>query len=348
MANDKEITIYDIAKYLNLSAATVSRGLKDNPAINKRTRKRIQDAALQLGYRFNAFASNLRTKKTFTLGVLVPRLNSYFMSGALSAIDTIAAGKNYQLIISQSMEHKEKELSNASLMFHKRVDGLLVSLSADTTDLAHFEPFFSNKIPIVFFDRVPDISCVSVSIDNYRAARNVTEHLLQQGCKRILHLGGNKLRNVYADRIKGYKDALTEAGIKPARELLFVKDELNEAAGQEAAQYIMNMAKKPDAVFCANDITAVHCMRALKKQGIRIPEDIAFAGFNNDAISCVIDPELTTVNYQGKQVGQVAINTLIGMLEMPRQMDHMLESNKIILQSELIVRESSLKKGIGS
>ncbi len=344
MANDKEITIYDIAAHLNLSPATVSRGLKDNPAINKRTRKRIQDAAREMGYRFNAFASNLRTKKTFTIGILVPRLNSYFMSAALSAMDTIASGKNYQLMISQSMEHKEKEQSNANMMFHKRVDGLLVSLAADTADLAHFEPFFANKIPIVFFDRVPPTARVSVSIDNYQAARKVTEHLLQQGCKRIMHIGGNKLRNVYADRIKGYKDALVTAGLNPAKELLFVKDELNEAAGLEAARHILQMDKKPDGVFCANDITAVHCIRALKQHGIRIPEDMAFAGFNNDAISCVIDPELTTVNYSGNMVGQIAINTLIDMLEMPGPMDSMLESNKILLQSELVVRASSLRK----
>ncbi len=148
MPDDKEITIYDIAKHLNISATTVSRGLKDHPTINKNTRKKIFEAAKHLGYRSNTFASSLRSKKTFTIGVIVPRLNSYFMSSALAGMEDAASRENYNLIISQSLENAEKEVANAHTMFNKRVDGLLVSLAYDTENIDHFAPFFKKGIPV--------------------------------------------------------------------------------------------------------------------------------------------------------------------------------------------------------
>src|SRR5436190_13859338 len=154
MPNEKEITIYDIAKHLNISATTVSRGLKDHPSINKNTRKKIFDAALQLGYRSNMFASSLRSKKTHTIGIIVPRLNSYFVASVLAGMEDVANAEGYNLIISHSLESSVKEVANAHIMFNKRVDGLLASLAYDTENTDHFAPFLKKNIPIVFFDRV--------------------------------------------------------------------------------------------------------------------------------------------------------------------------------------------------
>ena len=190
MPDGKEITIYDIAKHLTISSTTVSRGLKDHPAINKNTRKKIFEAAKHLCYRSNTFASSLRSKKTFTIGVIVPRLNSYFMSSALAGIEDAATRENYNLIISQSLENTEKEVSNAHTMFNKRVDGLLVSLAYDTENIHHFDPLSKKGIPVVFFDRVyPHIDSTSIVIDNYKAAYDITKHLIEQGCRKIMHLG---------------------------------------------------------------------------------------------------------------------------------------------------------------
>src|SRR5688572_20870370 len=191
MADDKDITIYDIARHLNISATTVSRGLKDHPSINKNTRKKIADAANELGYRSNTFASSLRSKKTHTLGVIVPRLNSYFVASVLAGMEDVSSREGYNLIISHSLENSEKEKANAHTMFNKRVDGLLVSLAYDTENINHLRPFFNRGIPVVFFDRVyPHAESTSIIIDNYQAAYNVTKHLLEQGCRRIMHLGG--------------------------------------------------------------------------------------------------------------------------------------------------------------
>ena len=342
MSAEKEITIYDIAKQLNISATTVSRGLKDHPSINKLTRKKIADTAKELGYRSNNFASSLRSKKTHTLGVIVPRLNSYFMASVMSGMEDTANREGYNLIITQSLEKTEKEAINAQTMFNKRVDGLLVSLAYDTENIDHFFPFFSKGIPVVFFDRVyshADSTCII--IDNFQAAYDVTKHLIDGGFKRIMHLGGNMLRNVYSERLKGYKQALKDHKIPFNEKLLYISI-LSEAAGAEAAEYILKLKTKerPDAVFSSNDTAAVHCMIRLKAEGFRIPEDIGFAGFNNDPISKIVEPNLTTVNYSGHAIGEAAVASLITHLA---GVSSVKTTNTIILRSNLIIRESSVK-----
>lgn len=342
MPHEKEITIYDIAKQLNISATTVSRGLKDHPTINKHTRKKIADAAKALGYRSNNFASSLRTKKTHTLGVVVPRLNSYFLASVLAGMDDVANREGYNLIISQSLEKNAKEVINAEMMFNKRVDGLLVALAADTEKIDHFFPFFKKGIPIVFFDRVhPHADCTCIVIDNYTAAYNMTKHLIEGGSSRIMHLGGNMLRNVYADRLRGYKQALKDHKI-PFNEKLVSVSNLAEKDGTDAAEHILKMKIKdrPDAVFASNDTAAVHCMIRLKSAGIKIPADIAFAGFNNDPISQIAEPNLTTVNYSGYAVGEMAVTSLINHL---KGITNIKKTNTIVLRSDLIIRASSVK-----
>jgi LacI family transcriptional regulator len=342
MADEKEITIYDIAKQLNISATTVSRGLKDHPSINKLTRKKIAETAKELGYRSNNFASSLRSKKTHTLGVMVPRLNSYFMASVMSGMEDAANREGYNLIISQSLEKTIKEVANAQTMFNKRVDGLLVSLAYDTESIDHFKPFFSKGIPIVFFDRVyPHIDSTCIIIDNYRAAYDMTKHLIDEGCRRIVHLGGNMLRNVYSERLRGYKQALKDYKISFDDKLVYISN-LTEADGTEAAEHIlkMNVKDRPDAVFSSNDTAAVHCMIRLKARGIRIPADIAFAGFNNDPISKIVEPNLTTVNYSGYAIGETAVTSLINHLT---GIANLKTTNTIVLRSDLIIRESSLK-----
>lgn len=339
----KEVTIYDIANKLNISAATVSRGLKDHPGINKNTKKKILNAAAEMGYRSNSFASNLRKKSSNIIGVIVPRLNSNFMSDVLAGIEKVVNEANYNLFISQSLESMKKEVSNAKAMFNNRVDGLLVSLAYDTDNVAHFESFIDKDIPVVFFDRVYEHKKFpSIYIDNFKAAYEITSHLVDQGCKRILHISGNQLRNVYAERFKGYQQALKDRGLPVKDDLLIIND-LSAKAGAEAAALILKMRSRPDAVFAANDQCAISCMQTLKKAGVNIPGDIAFAGFNNDPTSCVIEPNLTTIDYKGYEMGEVAAKIMVNHLT---RNDDLQQTHSLILRSEMIVRESSIKKGV--
>jgi LacI family transcriptional regulator len=341
MENYKEVTIYDIAKKLKISPATVSRGLQDNPLISPKTKKRIFDAANKMGYRQNHFARNLRNQKTDTIGVIVPRLNSYFMSAVIAGIENFANKRGYNVIISQSSELSSREAANAKILFNNRVDGLLVSLAYDTKELSHFDPFFKKNIPVIFFDRVMEHENSSnVLIDNTRAAYEATKHLIEQGCKRIVHITASSGQNVYQDRLQGYKQALADHKIK-FREEDVIFGNLTMEEGADAAEAILKMKTLPDGVFVANDNCAVGCMLALKQRGIKIPGDIAFVGFNNDPASKVIEPNLTTINYSGYEMGEVAARHLINHLTGVSSIDN---TNTIVLRSEFIIRASSLKK----
>jgi LacI family transcriptional regulator len=338
MTTEKEITIYDLARKLNISIATVSRALKDDPVVSKKTKKRIAELAEEMGYRSNNFARSLRTRKTNTVGVIVPRLNSYFMSTVIAGMESVANSEGYNLIISQSSESAQKEMASAKTMFNNRVDGLLVSLAYDTENIPHFEAFIKKNIPLIFFDRVDDHNiCTSVLINNRKAAYEATTHLISGGRKRIVYITAMPKRNVYVDRLRGYKEALGDQRIKFRDDYVLICN-LSQESGVEMAAKILQMKPLPDAVFVANDNCAVGCMVALKQAGVRIPEDIAFAGFNNDPVCTVVEPNLTTINYPGYEMGQVAARSLINHLN---GATNIRSTNTILLRSELVIRESS-------
>lgn len=340
MAKPKEVTIYDLARKLNVSIATVSRALKDDPVVSKKTKKKIFDLAEEMGYRYNHFARNLREQRTYTIGVIVPRLNSYFMSTVIAGIESVANNEGYTLIISQSSESAGKEVDSAKTMFNNRVDGILVSLAYETDDLSHFDQFIKKNVPLIFFDRVADHpDCTCVLIDNRKGAYESTSHLIAQGCQRIVHITAPPKRNVYVDRLAGYKQALADHQL-PFDEKYLLINNLSQEAGVQAAAAILQMNPLPDAVFAANDNCAIGCMIALKKAGIRIPHDIAFVGFNNDPVSTVVEPNLTTINYPGYKMGEMAAASLINHLNGVNSID---VTNTILLRSELIIRASSLK-----
>jgi LacI family transcriptional regulator len=339
MKSNKEVTIYDVAKALNISPSTVSRGLKDHPHIRKETKKKIKAAAHEMGYQQNKFASNLRQKHTNTIGVVVPKLNSYFMATAIAGIEKVTAQNGYGLIISQSQESWKKEISCISTLFNSRVDGLLVSLAFDTKNMDHFNILFNKDIPVVFFDRVADChGYISIIIDNYKAGYEATSHLIEQGCRRIVHIGGNLLRNVYSERFRGYKQALDDNNIEFDQNLIVISD-MSGQAGINTAQKIMKMKSRPDGIFTSNDTTAVATIVELEKAGVKIPEEIAVVGFNNEPISQVVKPNLTTVDYPAREIGEIAATSIINKLKNSESAN----LSTIVLKHNLIVRQSSLK-----
>jgi LacI family transcriptional regulator, galactose operon repressor len=341
MVKGKEVTIYDLANKLNISIATVSRVLKDDPAVSKKTRKKIFELAEEMGYRSNHFARNLRRQKTNTIGIIVHELNSNFITSVLAGIEKITTEAGYDLIITHSSESHVKEAANAKNLFHKRVDGLIASLSFDTDDLEHFRPFEEKGVPVIFFDRVEQrMNNSVVIIDNYKCGYQATQHLIEQDCKRIAHVTSSLKRNVYAERYKGYKDALFDNNIQFDESLLIIND-LSENAGIEAAKQILSMRPLADGAFITNDFVAAVCMRTLKENNIKIPRDIAIVGFNNDDIGKLIEPALTTINYPGKDMGEIVARNLINHLQGTGNIQNIYT---VIVSSDLVIRESSLKK----
>jgi LacI family transcriptional regulator len=340
---NREVTIYDIAKNLGISPTTVSRALNNHKTVNEQTKQRIFKEAKDMGYRSNIFASNLRSKRTNNIGVIVPRLNSPFQSSAIAGMEKIANESGFNLVISQSLESLEKEIANVQMMFNSRVDGLLVSLVDNPDNIQHFQPFIDKGIPLLFYDRVAhQAGCAGVVIDNVQAAYNATTHLIEQGCSNIVHVLGNPKINVYANRLKGYRYALLDHGLPFAEENIIYSD-LSEEAGDVIVAKLLKMKDKPDGLFVSNDSCAASCINFLKQEGVQVPSDIAVVGFNNDMISRLMEPKLSTINYPGFEMGEVAMKSLVHHLN--GLLGEILQNtNTITLRSELIVRESSLRK----
>lgn len=268
-------------------------------------------------------------------------LRSNFMTSVLSGIEKITTRAGYDLIIAHSSESYQKEKANANNLFKKRVDGLIASLAFDTPNLEHYLPYQSKGIPVIFYDRVEEQSDYpKVIINNFQCGYKATKHLIEEGCSRIVLVTANLTRNVYAERHRGYLAALKEQQITPEKNRVIIKD-LSEHCAQEAATEVLQMDPLPDGVFITHDFSAVVFMQVLKKEGIRVPEDMAIVGFNNDAICTLVEPELSTINYPGHKVGETAANYLVNHLE---GVTPFTDINTITIKSELIIRASSLKK----
>lgn len=317
----------------------MSRGLRNHPLINEATRKKISRTALELGYQQNTFASNLRMKRSNTIGVVVPRLDSYFMSKVISGMEKVANLHGYNLIINQSDESSEKESACVRTMYNSRVDGMLISLAAETENLDHLHLIREKEIPLVFFDRTEtQCSCSSVRIDNFKAGYEATKHLTDQGCRDILHIGGKLQSSVYRERFGGYKKALEEAGIPFKKEYLHT-DNLRNTDTSSIVRLIRSGILKPDGIFASRDSCAVDLILRLKQQGYSIPGDIAVVGFNNDPVSQVVEPNLTTVEYLGAEIGEAAAGKLFDLIF--GKIDG--KDGELILPHHLLIRASSLR-----
>lgn len=333
-----EITIYDIAKELGISASTVSRALNNNASVSQKTRQEVADCAERLGYRNNPFAANLRKGTTNTIGVIVHRLDSLFISAFLSGAEKAAASRGYQLIIVQSFEDSNKEIANAKTMLEKRVDGLLVAVAKNSDSVAHFKPFNNFGIPLVFFDRIiPNLDCASFSIDNYSAACKVATHLAEQGCRDIVHATIESTSMVYRERERGFNETLDRLGI---RHRTLLMPNIDFESGKDLANSLKTNGQMPDGAFFSNDMSAAGFITGVQDLGMKVPDDVAVVGFNNDITSRIVKPNLTTINYPANELGTMATNHIIDHLQ---GVNNLYVTNQVVLKSDLIVRESSVR-----
>ena len=339
MNKSSEPTIHDIARELNISASTVSRALNDNPRISLKTKERIKEVADNLGYRPNTLASNLRHKKSNTIGIVVPLINRHFFSSVISGVEDIAFKAGYNVVISQSNDLLAKEINIVQSMFSNRIDGLIISIAMQTNSFEHLRIFRKKNIPLVFFDRVvPEIEADKIVVDDFAGGFRVTQHLIDQGYQRIAHLAGTQSLMTYQDRKNGYAEALRVNGI-PYDESLVIINSLTSDQGVFAVEQLMNLPQPPDAIFCGNDTTALSSMIYLRDKGIRIPQDLGIVGFSNEPFSKVVSPSISTIAQPGFEMGQMSAELLIRQIETKER-----TYQTIVLPTELIIRESSDRK----
>lgn len=334
-----KITIYDIAKVLNLSASTVSRALQNNKLINQETREKVRQTATEMGYVPNWIASSLRKKRSNIIGLIVPRTSMYFQSTAISGIQHEAHRYGFSIVIGQSDDTVEMEKELVNTFFSLRVDGLLAVSSMFTTSFEHFSPFVKNNIPIVFYDRVPaDFEGYTITGDDFRGGYLATEHLIKQGCRHIALFSGILTCNLYQQRLRGHKAALAKYGLPFDESLMYVNNLTSDAA-TVASRELLAKDPLPDGLFAANDTSAVAFIQEAKRQQVRIPEQIKVVGYSNDQSSRIVTPALTTIEQSGYKMGQKAIDTIIKLINYG---DTMKLPKHFVFPVELIPRDSSM------
>jgi len=339
MGNKRDVTIYDIANELKLSSSTVSRALKNHSSISKKTIERVTAKANEMGYTPNILASSLRNNKTKTIGVLISRINRPFMASLISGIEETAQKAGYKVIITQSHDSYKDEVNMAQALYNSRVSGIICSLAMETTDTDHFDQFVEKGIPLVFVDRVPKFfDTYRVMIDNYSAAFKATNHLIEMGAKRIAHIGGLKFRNIYKERERGYRDALKKHKLAIDENLILHVKTMSYDEGEKATNKLLGMDNPPDGIFSSNDTTAVAAIQVAKQRGLRIPDQLKVMGFNNDPISRIIDPGLSTISHPAFEMGKTCSKKIL---------KHLKHKNKksiteiTFLNTEVIVRGST-------
>ncbi|MBD2703137.1 LacI family DNA-binding transcriptional regulator [Spirosoma sp. BT702] len=330
-------TIIDIARQLGISKSTVSRALTDHPNVNAKTRQRVLELAEQLDYQRNQLAISLLTNQTRTIGILVPEFISYFFPRVIISAQQVLTKAGYNVVICQSGESYEMEVSNAHTLLANRVDGLLVSHTKETRNFDHLRTFQRKSIPVVFFNRVcEDMNVPNVTVDDYRGAFVAVEHLIQSGRRRIAHLAGPDSLPNTRNRLNGYRDALLHYGLPIEPELIISYDLTLEKANIYI-NHLLNLPQPPDALFTINDPTAIEVLKVCRSRGLHVPNELAIVGFSNDPISELVEPGLTTVvqpvDDLGREAARLLLNAMEGSAtEMPE---------RVVLPTQLIVRGSS-------
>ena len=332
----KQATIKDIAKTLQVSTSTVSRALRNAPDVSTQTREAVQSLSEKLNYQPNKLALSLQQNQTHTIGVLVPNLD-YVLSTMIRGIDEVALEAGYTVMVCQSNESFGREIVNARRLLDSIVDGFLVCVSSETKTFEHIKRI-NDKMPMIVFDRIcPDLHAPRVIIDNMDGGFQATEHLVEQGYKRIAILAGPKNLTISNLRLDGYLAALKKHKRKPDPDLI-VHCEFNQQYAYNATLDLLQQKQRPDAIFTISDRIAIGAMLAIKEKDLKMPKDIGLVGFNNEPIVSLVTPQISSVDQPAFELGKTAAKLFI-----ERMHNENMDDVEIVLKPRLVIRESSLK-----
>lgn len=335
------VTIKDIAKALGLSTSTVSRALRDSYEISLETKKLVLDYAQKINYHPNPIALSLKERRSRSIGVIVIEIANSFFSQVINGVESIAYNRGYNVIIAQSRESSERELLNLQYLTSRSIDGLIVSVSAETNDYAFFRDLSDRGMPIVFFDRVVDeIGTHKVIVDNYKGAYDATMHLVQNGYRNIATLSNPDVLSIARERLAGYKAALQDSGLGLKEELIkycyhggMILSEVESAMNE-----LLSLKKKPDAILACSDKLTTGCLRIMKARGLRVPDEIALVGFSNTDLTELLEPPLSVIRQPAFEMGELATNMLLQLIESKRPVT---DFETRVLSTELLVRAST-------
>ncbi|SDL96431.1 LacI family transcriptional regulator [Catalinimonas alkaloidigena] len=333
----KFLSTVDLAKALNLSPSTVSRALNDHYSISEKTKKRVLEYAREVGFQKNLNASRLLREQTFTIGIVMPEISSYFFSTVVQGLKQVLEPAGYDMLIMQTGEQLDNEVRAVRFLTSLRVDGLIYSPSIETKSYEHLEVVMKNQIPFVNLDRgLPGVHCYQVLVNDELGAFQAVQHLIQSGCRRIAHVAGPQNTFNARNRFKGYQRALEANGL-PYDDALVVYTDYRMSHSMETVHQLFKRKVLPDGIFAINDEMAVGCISAARKRGLRIPQDLAVVGFDDEMYASYFYPALSTVKNPMADMGELAAKLC---LEQIHEYDPERFEVKL-LQPEVIIRDSS-------
>jgi DNA-binding LacI/PurR family transcriptional regulator len=336
----QQVTIKDIATEVGMSVSSVSRALSDHKHISEETKAKVTAAAKRLGYRYNALAAALRSSRSKTIGLIVPRISMPFQAAVITAIQNRLQTYGYNLMIFQSNESPEQEKKIVNLLMGTQVEGLIVSVTLYTKDYHIFDRSTLGNVPVVFYDRVPiDKACHKIVGDEFNGGYQVTKHLLAQGCRQIAHISGPLSCSIYLQRLSGYKEALSEFNIPYNEDLVFFH-ELNKENTLKSCETLFSREIVPDAIFACNDTAALAVLEFARNMKITVPGNLKVSGYANDSRTEISRPEITSVEQFPHLMGDGAAKLIMDLIE---SADNNKSFTSLTTPIELITRTSTNK-----
>lgn len=330
-------TIKEIAKRLNISVSTVSRALHDHHSIGLRTKTRVKELAAELNYERNQTAIYFQQGKTFTIGILLPELSEAFFASAISGIEDTAYSNNYTVLLGQSHDDEAREKQIIQSMKQHRVDGCIVSIGKNTSNYEHFEMLQQARIPVVFFDRIPDLPNMhSVSCNLESGTVQAVDFLLKQGHRVIGMINGPETMVASKERAAGYSRALHKHRLKYDPKLI-VNADLTAAGTEAAMQYLLSLKRKVTAIVTFNDYVAMDAVQYALKQKLEINKDITFVSYANTPVSgYTAFPPAASVEQFPYEQGQAATNMLLSLLNGEHALN---DYQRTIMESQLVIHK---------
>jgi len=333
------MNLKQLAKELNLSISSVSKALRDSHEISASTKKAVLAKAKDLNYQVNPYASSLRKQKSKTIAVVVPEVANDFFGPVISGIESIAQEKGYHVLIYLTHEDMQKEVAIIKLLQNGRVDGIMISLSEQTTSTAHLEEL--KEMPLVFFDRVAEhIDAPKVTTDDKNSGFMATDHLIKNGCKRIAFLTLSQNLSISKKRMSGYLEALKKNQIKRDNSLI-LNCTGDDRKNNNSIRKLLKRKNRPDGVFASVEKLAISTYEICEELKLKIPRDIKVICFSNSQTAAFLNPSLTTITQPAYEMGREAATILFKLVEKNRH--HFLLENTM-LNSKLIVRNSTRAK----
>ena len=335
---EKQKTIKDIALALHLSTSTVSRALRDAPDIKLETKNAVKALAEELDYQPNRVALSLLNRHTNTIGVIIPNLD-YVLATMVKGIDEVALEAGYTVMVCQSDESFGREIVNTKRLLDSAVDGFIFSVSSETKVYEHIKKIQAKNIPLVMFDRVlTNLDVAKVRLDNVDGGMQATQHLIDQGYQKIAILAGPENLNISNKRMEGYLQTLKQNKMRMDKSLIIHCD-FNQHYAYEATKELIAMKKRPDAIFTISDRMAIGAMLAIKEKGLNMPNDIGLVGFNNEPVTGLVTPSISSIEMYAFEMGKATAKLFIEMMHSNGDMSQ----EEIVIRPKLFIRQSSLR-----